>query len=348
MPIEFRDYRFLLALTLPTMPVVGYLIGNNFYTLIVGIVVVGLLDFVFGRDRRNPPPEALAALEENRFYRFVLYGCTALDLAVLVWGAAIAGRGELSPAQTLGLMLSVGFVTGAQGITFAHELGHARSKLDQLLAKILLTAVCYGHFFIEHNRGHHVRVATPDDPASARYGESFYAFYVRTLVGSWMHAWRLEHERLRRHGYRLLGPHNQMLWFTAVPAILASGFWLAWGPNAALLFVVQSWMAFTLLEAVNYVQHYGLARRRLENEAYERMGHQHSWNASEVLTNCFLIHLQRHSDHHESPARPYQALMHYEDGPQLPTGYSGMLPLALVPPLWFAVMNPRVQSVTPS
>jgi alkane 1-monooxygenase len=341
----FRKYRFLLALTLPTMPVVGYLHGNNYYTLIFGIVVIGLLDVVVGRDRSNPPPQALPALEKEAFYRAILYICTALDLSLIVWGAMIAGGGALSLFQTLGLMLSVGFVTGAQGITFAHELGHARSKFDQFLAKVLLTSVCYGHFFVEHNRGHHVRVATPDDPASARLGESFYAFYPRTLAGSWLSAWKLEAERLRRHGLGLLAWRNQMLWFTALPVLIAAVFALAWGPNAALFFAVQSWMAFTLLEAVNYVQHYGLVRRRLENGAYERFGHGHSWNASETLTNCFLIHLQRHSDHHEYPARAYQALMHHDSGPQLPTGYSGMLPLAFVPPLWFAVMNRRLQAL---
>jgi alkane 1-monooxygenase len=344
MPAAIRDYRFLLALTLPTMPPVGYLIGDNYYTLVVGIVVIGLLDFVFGRDRKNPAPQALPALEERGFYRMVLYVCAALDLALIAWGAVTVSRAALSPAQTLGLMLSVGFVTGAQGITFAHELGHSRSKLEQFLAKVLLTAVCYGHFFIEHNRGHHVRVATPEDPASARLGESFYAFYLRTLAGSWMHAWQLERERLLRHGLRFLSWRNQMLWFTAVPLLLVGGFWLALGPRAAILYLVQSWMAFTLLEAVNYVQHYGLARRRLDKGGYERVVHAHSWNASEVLTNCFLIHLQRHSDHHENPARAYQALMYYEDGPQLPTGYSGMLPLALLPPLWFRVMNPRLKA----
>src|SRR5262249_22760655 len=197
--MEFRRYRFLLALTLPTMPLVGYLIGNNYYTLIFGIVVIGLLDFVVGRDHRNPPPEALPALERERLYRTILYACAAADLSLIVWGAAVVGRGDLPPVQALGLMLSVGFVTGAQGITFAHELGHARSKVDQLRSRVLFTAVCYGHFFIEHNRGHHVRVATPEDPASARFGESFYAFYLRTLAGSWMSAWTLEAERLKRH-----------------------------------------------------------------------------------------------------------------------------------------------------
>jgi|SRR5882672_2271254 len=343
--MEFRRYRFLLALTLPTMPLVGYSIGNNYYTLIFGIVVIGLLDFVVGRDRRNPSPEALPTLERERLYRAILYICAAVDLAIIGWGAAVVARGELSPAQTLGLMLSVGFVTGAQGITFAHELGHARSKADQLLAKVLLTAVCYGHFFIEHNRGHHVRVATPDDPASARFGETFYSFYVRTLTGSWLNAWKLEAERLRRHGLRFWTWRNQMLWFTTVPVLVFGTLWLALGPLAAALYVVQSWMAFTLLEAVNYVQHYGLARRQVKNGGYERVAHHHSWNASETLTNCFLIHLQRHSDHHENPSRAYQALHLYPDGPELPTGYSGMLPLAFVPPLWFAVMNPRLKAM---
>jgi len=342
--MEFRRYRFLLALTMPTMPLVGYLIGNNYYTLIFGIVIIGLLDFVVGRDRRNPSPETLPALEREPLYRTVLYTCAAADLAVIVWGAVVVSRGDLPPAQTLGLILSVGFVTGAQGITFAHELGHARSRVDQLLAKVLLTAVCYGHFFIEHNRGHHVRVATPEDPASARFGESFYAFYPRVLIGSWLSAWRLEAERLRRHGLRFWTWRNQMLWFTGIPVFLFAALWLALGPLAATLYAVQSWMAFTLLETVNYVQHYGLARRRLDGGAYERVGHGHSWSASETLTNCFLIHLQRHSDHHENPARAYQALLHHEDGPQLPTGFSGMLPLALVPPLWFAVMNRRLRT----
>lgn len=340
-----RRYRFLLALTLPVMPVLGYLYRSNFTTLIYGIVVIGLLDFVVGRDRSNPPPEALPALEKEMFYRAILYVCAAFDLSLIVWGAMIAGRGELPPVQAGGLMLSVGFVTGAQGITFAHELGHARSKFDQFLSKVLLTSVCYGHFFIEHNRGHHVRVATPEDPASARFGESFYAFYPRTLAGSWLSAWKLEAERLRRHGCGFFSWRNQMLWFSALPVLIAGGLWLAWGPVAAMFFFVQSWMAFTLLEAVNYVQHYGLCRRRLEGGAYERFGHGHSWNASEILTNCFLIHLQRHSDHHENPARAYQALMHHDSSPQLPTGYSGMLPLAFLPPLWFAVMNRRLQGL---
>jgi alkane 1-monooxygenase len=343
MTTDPRNYRFLLALTMPALPVHGYFAGNNYYALIVGVLVIALLDFVFGRDARNPAPGAMPALEGARLYSWILYVCAVADLALIVWGASVVGT--LSPVQGLGLMLSVGFVTGAQGITIAHELGHKRSKAERLLARALLTAVCYGHFYIEHNRGHHVRVATPDDPASARAGESFYAFYPRALAGSWLHAWRLEAGRLRRLGAGFWSWRNQMLWFTAVPPVVALALALAWGPMAAVFFLAQSVTAFSMLETVNYVQHYGLARRARPGGEFERVGRAHSWNASETLTNAFLIHLARHSDHHENPSRRYQALMHHDDSPQLPAGYPAMLLLAMIPPLWFSVMNPRLAAI---
>ena len=340
----FRKYRFLLALTVTLLPVQGYMLGNNYLALIIGLPVIALLDFLVGRDRRNPLPAELSLLEDDGFYRAILYAYVPIHLGLILLGATVVARGELSPAQTLGLMLSIGFVTGAQGITVAHELGHKKSRLERLLAKILLTTVCYGHFFIEHNRGHHVRVATRDDPASARYRENFYAFYARTVIGSYRNAWRLESARLKQRGWPFWSWHNQMLWFTAVPLVIALLFWSNLGPMAALFFLVQAWMAFTLLELVNYIEHYGLARKKLDTGRHEPVTHHHSWNASETLSNCFLIHLQRHSDHHVNPTRRYQALMHYDNSPQLPTGYSGMLMLALLPPLWFAVMNPRVRA----
>ena len=340
----WRKYRFLLALLVSALPVQGYLLGNNYLGLIVGLPVIALLDFLLGKDYHNPNAEDLATLEEVRFYRWILYAYVPIHLGLIIWGALVISRDELSPWQTLGLMLSIGFVTGAQGITVAHELGHKKSKAEQILAKLLLTTVCYGHFFIEHNRGHHVRVSTREDPASARYRESFYAFYPRTVIGSYLNAWRLEAARLSQHRFAFTSWHNQMLWFAAIPLGILLVFWLALGPLAAVFFLVQSIMAFTLLELVNYIEHYGLVRKKLDAGRHERVTHQHSWNATDTLTNCFLIHLQRHSDHHANPSRRYQALMHYDDSPQLPTGYSGMVLLALVPPLWFAVMNPRVEA----
>lgn len=336
----YPKYRFLLALLMPAMPVHGYLAGNNFYTLAVGFVVIALLDFAFGEDRRNADALESEALQESRFHTVILWTCAIADLALIVWGASVVGT--LSAVQAFGLMLSVGFVTGAQGITVAHELGHSRHDVERVLARVLLTGVAYGHFHIEHNRGHHVRVATPEDPASARAGQSFYAFYPRAVARGWLHAWWLERERLERRRLPFWHWRNQMLWFTAVPPLAMLGLGLAWGPLAALFYAVQAWMAFTLLEAVNYMQHYGLSRRPMPNGAYEKVLRAHAWNAPEAVSNVFLIHLARHSDHHENPWRRYPALRHYEDSPRLPTGYPAMLLLALVPPLWFSVMDPRL------
>jgi alkane 1-monooxygenase len=185
-------------------------------------------------------------------------------------------------------------------------------------------------------------VATREDPATARFGESFYHFYPRALLGSFRSAWRLDAGRLRRSARHPLGWHNQMLWFIGVPLLIVAALWVAFGPRAALFFLGQSAMAFTVLEAINYLQIYGLVRERHPDGRIESVTHRHSWNASEAVTNCCLINLQRHADHHDNPGRPYQALRHHDGSPQLPTGYAGMLLVALVPPLWFKIMNPRV------
>jgi alkane 1-monooxygenase len=202
--------------------------------------------------------------------------------------------------------------------------------------------VSYGHFTIEHNRGHHQRVATREDPASARYGESYWAFLPRTLAGSYAHAWRLEVARLAPLELPWWHWRNEMVWATLLPPLLAAALAAAFGTLAAAFFFGQSAMAMALLEAVNYVEHYGLERARLPDGRYEPVSERHSWDANQVLTNSFLIHLQRHADHNLNPLRPYAALQPRAGSPKLPTGYTGMLPLAAVPPLWFAVMNPRV------
>ena len=325
-----RPARFLLALLLSSMPLVGYLHQANYYTFVVSFMVIPLLDWLVGKDRSNEPLRDSGQRLRSGYYRVIPYAYVPIQLALIVWGAAVFARGELPPAQALGLALSVGVVTGAQGITIAHELGHGRSLLDRLLAQLLLVTVCYGHFYIEHNRGHHARVATPEDPASARPGESFWAFLPRTLAGSYLHAWSIERTRRR------------MLVYALAPLAFAATLGTAFGLLATLFFFVQSAMAVLLLEAVNYVEHYGLRRALLADGRYERVTERHAWDADDALTNIFLFHLQRHADHHLNPARPYQDLQYRPRTPKLPAGYAAMVPLALVPPLWFAIMNPRI------
>lgn len=331
MTFDPRDARFLLALTSPSAPVVGYLLGANYYAFAVFFVLVPLVDLLIGKSAAPAPPGELARLEQSRFFRAILVAYVPLQLALIAWGAWIVGRGELGAGAAIGLTLSVGLIAGAQGITFAHELGHKRSRLERFCSRVLLVTVCYGHFTVEHNRGHHVRVATPEDPASARFGESFWAFLPRTLWGSFRHAWQLD--------------RAEVLGSVAASVLIAAALGAAFGPLAIAYFLGQSALAVTLLEAVNYVEHYGLQRQRLSDGRYERMSARHSWDAYEWLSNCFLVHLQRHADHHLNPSRPYAALQPRDESPKLPTGYAGMLPLALVPPLWFAVMNPRVPHV---
>jgi alkane 1-monooxygenase len=322
------DLRFLLALTTPLAPLLGYRIGDNFHAFWIFFIVIPILDWLIGKRAAAAEPGELARLEKSVWLRALLVAYVPMHLALIAWGAWIVGAGALAPAQALGLTLSVGLVTGSQGITIAHELGHRRTLLERWLARVLLVTVSYGHFTVEHNRGHHVRVATPEDPASARYGEGFWRFLARTVVFSYVHAWQLD----RRY----------VLTASLVTIAIAAGLGLAFGPLAVAFFFGQSAMAILLLEAVNYIEHYGLSRERLPDGRYERFTERHAWDANEWLTNCYLIHLQRHADHHLEPGRPYGALQPRAESPKLPTGYAGMLPLALVPPLWFRVMNPRV------
>jgi alkane 1-monooxygenase len=221
-------------------------------------------------------------------------------------------------------------------------MGHKKDSLERWLSKVTLAQTFYGHFFIEHNRGHHVRVATPEDPASARFGESFYHFLPRTVLGSLRSAWELERERLARLGSSPWTRRNDILnaWVMtlALYAVLVAVF----GPVVLPFLVIQSVLGFALLEVVNYLEHYGLLRQKREDGRYERTRPEHSWNSNSVASNVLLYHLQRHSDHHANPIRRYQALRHVDDAPQLPTGYAGMIVLALVPPLWRRVMDERV------
>jgi alkane 1-monooxygenase len=227
-------------------------------------------------------------------------------------------------------------------INTAHELGHKRASSERWLSRVALAQTGYGHFFIEHNRGHHVRVATPEDPASARLGESFYAFWPRTVSGSLRSAWELEKARLARMDRGPWTIRNDALSAWAMTLALYGALALVFGPVVLPYLAIQAVIGFSLLEVVNYLEHYGLLRGRREDGRYERTAPEHSWNSNNVASNVLLYHLQRHSDHHANPLRRYQALRHFDEAPQLPTGYAGMIVAAALPPVWRRVMDHRV------
>ena len=350
-PTRWRDpkrYAWLLGLIVPTLPFLSWALvqatGLGFFWFYGPLLVFGLfplLDLLIGTDAANPPDSVLKRLEQDRYYRWCTYAFLPLQYAGLVFACWLWSSGDLSTLDALGLTLTVGVVSGI-AINTAHELGHKRASVERWLSRVALAQSAYGHFFIEHNRGHHVRVATPEDPASARLGESFWAFLPRTVVGSLRSAWGLERTRLARAGRSPWTLRNDVLGAWAMTVVLFAALVVAFGPVVLPYLLLQAVLGFSLLEVVNYLEHYGLLRGRREDGRYERTQPEHSWNSNNVASNVLLYHLQRHSDHHANPVRRYQALRHVDAAPQLPTGYAGMILLATVPPLWRRVMDRRL------
>ncbi|CAN5730090.1 hypothetical protein BH20ACT2_BH20ACT2_04280 [soil metagenome] len=350
-PTVWRDRKrplWPLALLVPILPflagALAHLTGLGVFWWLGPVVIFGfmpLLDVVFGRDAENPPEEVVDSLDADPYYRWCTYAFIPLQYASLVWAAWQWSAGGLSTFESLGLALTVGCVAGI-AINTAHELGHKRPAVERWLSKISLAQSAYGHFQLEHNRGHHVKVSTPEDPASSRLGENFYAFFPRTVIGSLISAVRLERERCTRLHQSFWSPRNELLNAWVMTVVLCAALLGAFGWAIAPWLAIQAVLGFALLEVVNYIEHYGLLRQQRADGRYERCRPEHSWNANNTISNLLLYHLQRHSDHHANPRRRYQSLRHYDGVPQLPTGYAGMIVLATIPPLWRRVMDRRV------
>ncbi|MAO79312.1 fatty acid desaturase [uncultured Nocardioides sp.] len=352
-----KRYLWLIGLVVPSLAFVafgGYAVtGWGAWLWLGPVVILGIvpaIDLIAGLDRSNPPDDAIEALENDKYYRWITYLFLPIQYAgfvgafYLIGGGTPFGIDPLGTFDKLGLAISIGCIGGI-GINTAHELGHKREANERWLAKIALAQVFYGHFYIEHNRGHHVRVATPEDPASSRFGESFYEFWPRTVGGSLKSAWHLEKKRYARKKTHPFHLGNDVLNAWLMTIVLWGGL-VAWQGVGILPFlVVQAIVGFSLLEVVNYMEHYGMLRQTVgtgERQRYERVDPSHSWNSNNIATNVLLYHLQRHSDHHANPTRRYQTLRDFEESPVLPTGYAGMIVLALFPPIWRRVMDKRV------
>ena len=313
-------------------------------------IALPILDRFFGPDGQNPPEEVMEQLENDRYYRYCTYVFIPFQLASLVFACYLWSADNLSWLGIdggLGLVSKVGVafsvaVMGGIGINTAHEMGHKKTELERWLAKITLAQTFYGHFYIEHNRGHHVRVATPEDPASSRFGESFWTFLPRSVWGSLTSSWELEKTRMQRLGKSTWSIHNDVLNAWLMSVVLFGVLITVFGPVVIPFLIIQAIYGFSLLETVNYLEHYGLMRQKTASGRYERCAPAHSWNSDHIVTNIFLYHLQRHSDHHANPTRRYQTLRSMDGAPNLPSGYASMITLAYFPPLWRKVMDHRV------
>ncbi|MCO4293166.1 alkane 1-monooxygenase [Solitalea sp. MAHUQ-68] len=341
---------YFCAFSLPLLLLAGYYLGTGWLFMLPIFVffIVPLIDILLGTDTSNiaEPPSVAAEF----YYLFLLYFWALIQSVLLIWACYEVTFANWNLFQWVGMVLGMGIITGGIGITVAHELGHKKSAAERFLSKVLLSEVCYTQFYIEHNRGHHVHVGTPSDPATSRKNESFYRFWKRSVFEGFSHAWKIENERLAKKGQATFSFSNEMLGLTLAPLVLAAVFTLVFSLMRAdfvwevpVFFFAQSIFAFSLLEGVNYIEHYGLMRKELAPNKYEKVNTLHSWNSSQLLSNFFLFQLQRHSDHHIFPARRYQVLDHHDESPQLPTGYPGMLLLAMIPPIWFRVMNKKLE-----
>ena len=342
---------WLILLQFLSLSLLGYALGDlggmpglgNLLTPFWVFVAFPLIDTWIGIDTRNPPPGSDAVLSAATGYRLLPLAALPAHALMLLWAApAAVALAAQSPLGALGLCLSVGIVGGAIGITYAHELIHKPTALERNAGGILLALVAYGGFKVEHVYGHHVDVATPRDTSTARLGQSAYAFLLRSLLVNPLRAWQLAGARLGARGLPAWHWRNEMYLWHGLTLLVAAAMtaWLGWAGLA--FFALQALVASVLLELVNYIEHYGLLRRRRPDGSYERVTPRHSWNDSHHLSNLALLNLQRHSDHHAFAARRYQVLRHHDEAPQLPTGYASLVLLALLPPLWRRFMDPRV------
>jgi alkane 1-monooxygenase len=303
--------------------------------------IIPALDKAIGEDASNPPESAVKSLEQDKYYNRIVKAFIPTQYAMTVMGAWLASRKNTPLEDKIGLTLTVGAINGV-GINTAHELGHKSSKLNKLMAMAALAPTGYSHFVVEHNFGHHKRVATPEDPASSRMGESFWKFLPRTVLGGIKSSVNIEKARLARKGKGFWSLDNELLQGWAMSAGLFSATTLVCGPRAVPFLAAQAVYGASLLESVNYIEHYGLLRQKDSKGKYVRTQPEHSWNSNHIVTNLFLYQLQRHSDHHANPQRSFQALRHFEKAPQLPSGYASMLLPAYFPQWWYDTMDKRV------
>ncbi len=338
--MNWKDYKYLLAYIIPLSGIFSLLKGGqfSFTTVVIAFVLLPVLDSIVPSSKLNLSLEEKKQKELNKYFdALLLINLPLVYITAFYFFQNLIVK-ELSLLEHIGMTLSTAIVFTTAGINVAHELGHKPEKYNQVISKLLLLPSLYMHFFIEHNRGHHLKVGTDADPASAKKNENVYFFILRSVSGQWMDAWRIEKKRVGT----FFGMNNQMFQITLATIAVLLTMGLCFGLSIVLNFILVAVISFLHLEIINYVEHYGLRRKKLGNGRYEKVKAHHSWNSNHELGRIMLYELTRHSDHHYKAAKKYQTLDHHDESPQLPYGYPASLLLSLLPPLWFKVMNKRI------
>jgi alkane 1-monooxygenase len=311
--------------------------------LVAAFVIIPLMELLIKADPANMSAAEEEMARKSRIYDILLYLVVLFQYGALYQFLVSMYNDTLTWYETAGRIAVMGLLCGTFGINVGHELGHRVNLFEQTLAKALLLTSLYMHFFTEHNKGHHKRVATREDPSSARYGEPVYTFYFRTIIFSYVSAWHIANDEVKKKGKGVLSWHNEMIQFQLIQIAFIGVIWYFFGGLITLYFLTAALIGILLLETVNYIEHYGLQRKQIAEGKYERALPEHSWNSDHVIGRIFLFELSRHSDHHYLASRKYQLLRHHDNSPQMPTGYPGMMMLSLIPPAWFYVMNKRIK-----
>ena len=339
-----KDLKYLLAYTVPITGFCSVYFGGimSIFTVVYAFMFIPMIELYAVGNTDNHEDEIEPSRLSNRFFDVLLYLNVPILFTLVYFLLINVTSRPLSILEIIGMTVSVGMVLGSNGINVAHELGHRNNTFDKFMAQLLLLPNLYMHFTSEHNFGHHKNIATDADPASSRLNENIYSFWIRSVVGCYTGAWKIEAQRLNKDKKAFFSIHNYMIVNTLIQIIYLGSCVFFFGKLGIVVAIVAAIVGFLMLETVNYIEHYGLRRKQLENGRYEQVMPHHSWNSDHEIGRIILYELTRHSDHHYQAARKYQILRHHDQTPQLPYGYPGCMVLALVPPLWFRKMNPIV------
>ena len=339
-----KDFKYLTSYAIPLCALIGLQLHGPFtwLTPFYAFVAVPLLELLSPINDQNIQEEEKEVKKKLHWTDFLLYFNIVLVFGVIFLTLTTLTNGSFSWGEITGLIFSAGIVIGSNGINVAHELGHRKSKVEQFMGKLLLLPALYMHFYVEHNFGHHLKAATPEDPATAKYNQSLYSFWITSITRQYTSSWKIQMDLLKRENKSFFSFKNDMLWyhiFQLSYLLVAFAFFGVFGV-AIVFFAAVS--GFLLLETINYIEHYGLRRKKLASGRYERVRQVHSWNSNHIFGRIMLYELTRHSDHHYRASKKYQLLDYHDVSPQLPYGYPTSMVLSLFPPLWFKIMNKRV------
>lgn len=339
-----KDLKYLSAYMVPLCALIGMTLQNawSFLTPVYAFVLVPILELIFPINDANISAAEKESKSSLHWTDFLLYFNVFIVFGLVYLTISTVTKLPLATYEIIGLVFSCGIVIGSNGINVAHELGHRKSKIEQLLGKLLLLPALYMHFFVEHNFGHHLNAATPEDPATAKYNQSLYSFWITSIFRQYSSAWRIQINLLKREKRSFFSINNDMLWYSLFEIIYLSVIYGVFGLTGLGVAIFAAISGFLLLETINYIEHYGLLRKKKASGRYERVREVHSWNSNHVFGRIMLYELTRHSDHHYRANKKFQLLDYHEQSPQLPYGYPTSMVLSLFPPLWFKIMNKHV------